>query len=811
MKRVSLLLAAILVTTAAAFGQERVSYHTQLYDHLDPVAPANGIRYSALIGYAAPDGREYAILGGVDGTYVIDVTESPIRLVSYIPGIRSIWREMKTYRTYAYVVSEGNGDLTNPPGLQIIDLSKLPNVATLVRTDTSLFGTAHTIECQGNYLYINGTGAGAHANGGTIAYSLADPLHPQRLGTWSTHYVHDCMVRNDTLFAAAINDGLLDIVYLGSDRTAMSPIAEVRYPGGGTHNVDLTADGSYAMTTDEIGTTPKTLKVWDIRDMQDISKAADYTPVPGQIIHNVHVKGDLAFVAWYTAGTRILDIGDPLHPVQIGFYDTYQGAGATMNGNWETYPYLPSGKILASDMQSGLYVFTFDRVRRASISGFVREEGTGTPIPNATIILPDFEDTLKSDADGRYTVAAGPDTIGFVAAVFGYYTRSGSMVLTEGGATQDIMMRPLQYASLTLRAVDSITGAPIPTFAWRVMNRGLEGLSADIASGLRVVSDSSYDLYVGAWGYLPKLVTVALQDNGSMDVPLARGYADDVELDLGWSLAATGDSARRGLWERGVPVVTRVGFRTIQPATDVTAGTGDRAFITGIAGSISNDANSSCVIGGQTTLTTPMMDLSTYADPTIRCALWYVNDGNAWVDDTLQLLISNDDGSSWRTLREIPASLKGWQVLTLPLRDVIAPTATMLFRVVASERIGDTALFNSIVEAGLDDFQVIERPASAVSVEAAPGGGNGLVVSVRPNPVTGAAWLDLDLAAPHRRVTVELFDLLGRRVALLLDGPASEGAASARLDGSQLAPGCYIWRALLDDGTARSGAVTIVH
>lgn len=59
-----------------------------------------------------------------------------------------------------------------------------------------------------------------------------------------------------------------------------------------------------------------------------------------------------------TMGTHIFDISDPLNPTTAGYYDTSTEPHVAGNyrGNWGVYPFLPSGLILASDMQNGLFV-----------------------------------------------------------------------------------------------------------------------------------------------------------------------------------------------------------------------------------------------------------------------------------------------------------------------------------------------------------------------------------------------------------------------------------------------------------------------
>src|SRR5207249_168038 len=134
-------------------AQPQTGYHTHLFGHLNPEPPAgSNWTYSALTGYAAPNGREYALLGGFLGTHIIDITTSPVKEVALIPGPHSGWRELKTVGKYAYVVSEGGA------GLQIIDLTNLPASATLVNSDTSVFRSGHTITKDNiGFIYVNGS------------------------------------------------------------------------------------------------------------------------------------------------------------------------------------------------------------------------------------------------------------------------------------------------------------------------------------------------------------------------------------------------------------------------------------------------------------------------------------------------------------------------------------------------------------------------------------------------------------------------------------------------------------------------------
>ena len=41
---------------------------------------------------------------------------------------------------------------------------------------------------------------------------------------------------------------------------------------------------------------------------------------PHQPHEDVHVKGDLIYAAWFSAGLRIINIADPYRPVEVGYF-----------------------------------------------------------------------------------------------------------------------------------------------------------------------------------------------------------------------------------------------------------------------------------------------------------------------------------------------------------------------------------------------------------------------------------------------------------------------------------------------------------
>ena len=67
-------------------------------------------------GYTSPTGREYALMAHSSGTTVIEISNpgNP-QILTTIDGPNALHRDVKTYDSFAYIVSEGGG------GIQVVD------------------------------------------------------------------------------------------------------------------------------------------------------------------------------------------------------------------------------------------------------------------------------------------------------------------------------------------------------------------------------------------------------------------------------------------------------------------------------------------------------------------------------------------------------------------------------------------------------------------------------------------------------------------------------------------------------------------
>jgi hypothetical protein len=65
-------------------------------------------------------------------------------------------------------------------------------------------------------------------------------------------------------------------------------------------------------------------------------------------------------VSYYSAGFRTFDVSDPSSPVILDEYDTSLTSGNGFMGAFGVYPWLPSGRVLVSDWDNGVYIFEVD-------------------------------------------------------------------------------------------------------------------------------------------------------------------------------------------------------------------------------------------------------------------------------------------------------------------------------------------------------------------------------------------------------------------------------------------------------------------
>ena len=389
-------------------------------------------------GYADSLGNEYALVGLENGLSVVDVTDPSNPLEKFtVPGPNTIWRDVKTWSHYAYYVHDIVSK--DSQGISIVDLDSLDtptfkHINLLVDLDTIVdtLKSAHNIYIDENGVcYLFGSNI---AKGGALMFDVAtDPWNPKYLGIYNDHYLHDGMVRGDTLWGAAIYFGSFVAVDV-SVKKFPQILGSAFTPSVFTHNCWISDNGKTLFTTDE--RTNAMVASFDVSDLPKVEEYDRIQRLPGTnvIPHNVHVKGDFLITSYYTTGVQIVNAKYPDLLVEVGFYDTFQQNNAdNYRGNWGAYPYLPSGVILASDRDNGLFILQPNYVDATYLEGLVLDSLSGKIINNATIVFTNTKDTLFSDVVGVFKTGMnyeGWDTLTVMKD--GYQTRKVAVYLERG-------------------------------------------------------------------------------------------------------------------------------------------------------------------------------------------------------------------------------------------------------------------------------------------------------------------------------------------------------------------------------------------
>jgi len=400
---------------------------------------------------------EYALVGLNDGFACVDVSNpsNPVQKF-YISDINSTWRDVKTWGNYAYITTEADAgllivDLTDMTGSTYLHVSNFTNPTN---GNSVEFTAAHNLFIDENgicYIFGASSSNGGNPSDGAIFLDVgANPTAPHYLGEWDENYIHDGMTRGDTMYAGCIYAGELFIVDV-SDKNNPSTLGTHSTPNAFTHNAWVSDDGNYVFTTDE--KSDAYIGSYDISDMSNIQEIdrIQSNPESNSIPHNTHVDGDFLITSWYRDGTTVHDISNPHNLVQVAFYDSYSGSGDGFDGCWGTYPFLPSGNIISSEINSSsnqsakLMIYERGFVQACYLEGNVTDASNGNSLSGASveILNTSISNNTSSNLLGFYgSGTADPASYDVVFSKPGYLTDTLQTTLLSG---QTILLNASLY------------------------------------------------------------------------------------------------------------------------------------------------------------------------------------------------------------------------------------------------------------------------------------------------------------------------------------------------------------------------------
>ena len=424
MKRILTLLFLSLLSLAsqAQFDHLNIDLLDSFNDPAVQAEPVYGIRYQSCWGYVDSLGNEYGIIGSTAGTYIVDVTDpTNLALKTYIPHRQSdcIWHEYKTYENYLYVISD-DGDVP-PNSLQIIDMRYLPDSVHKVYDDSSIFVRAHTQYIVGDRWYLASVKLQGGINYSMAVYSLANPEAPVLLRALNDDYpiinaVHDMFVINDTVYASCGYQGLFIFKYDEQTTHFIQLGALTGDPNNYNHSSFISQDHSTLYVTEEVP-SGLPVQVLDITDVANPSVVNTFVTNAGDTPHNPYVYGDHLVLAAYSDGVWIYDISDPHNPVMSGYFDSHPQNGTTYNapyeGAWAAYTDLPSGILLVSDMQYGLFALDMTVALGIDKTSSVKPPGINVfPNPSSSNVNIEFKGMENDDVNVSMFSTDGKKNLG---------------------------------------------------------------------------------------------------------------------------------------------------------------------------------------------------------------------------------------------------------------------------------------------------------------------------------------------------------------------------------------------------------------
>jgi choice-of-anchor B domain-containing protein len=604
-------------------------------------------------GYVAPNGAEFAVIGLSSGTAFVDITNpGAATLKAFISGPTSLWRDVRVYNGFCYAGSEAGS------GIQVMNLGRLhvDGTVTLIGTvtdPTTTTAASHTLALDATSGFLYRAGGGAT---GLRIYDLSNPAAPAYVGAWSSVYVHEAQVKTFTsgpfagrqiaFCCGGLNSGNVNTgLYIVDVTNKLNPIqlAYVTYPNARyCHQGWLDEQQQYFYINDELDegatVTTTTTIVIDVSNLTAPTFVGTFSNGNAAVGHNLFVKGTKLFEANYRSGFRVFDLAvSRTNPPEVAFFDTYPGSDtAQFNGLWNIWPYFPSGTVIGSDIERGLFVWTVAQ-------------------PVAT-----------------FAVAAPPATI-----------------LPPGGTTVDVSITAAAGQTLNPSTARMVTSWPPANSVTTNMSLVSGTTYRATFPAVPCLSTANYRFEIANTAGEPAIDT-ATRTTLSV-VALDTIVNSTFETADGWVGGVAGDTATAGLWTRVDPVGTQA-----QPENDHSE-PGTLCWVTG-QGAVGGADGAADVDGGVTTLLSPTFDLTSLDEPQLEYWYWYSNNlGGAPNADSMPIQISGNNGATWVTLADVAISNNQWSRHVWRVRDFITPTATVRVRFQARD-LGTGSLVEAAID-----------------------------------------------------------------------------------------------------------------
>lgn len=343
------------------------------------------------------DGRDYAVTGTWGGNgeaYFWDVTDpSKMSIIDTVTVDARTVNDVKISEDGRIGVITREGASNRKNGIVILDVSDPNNVSIVSEYNNGLTGGVHNAFIYKDHVFAVNNGRRYDI------IDISDPVNPVTVSRFELdtpdHAIHDVWVENGIAYSSNWDDGVV-AVDVGSTRNAQSPerhdtgagsfdnpvkLGSYSYPSGWNHAAfpfksESTGDfyviaGDEAFPNDLYLTDRPTIPAGWIHFIKfeggwDAPKEVARYQIPEAGTHNLWVKGDTLYVAYYNAGLRVVDISGELmgnlyeQGREIAKFVPTHHKGKIPNApmTWGPQPY--KGHIFISDWNSGIWALKLE-------------------------------------------------------------------------------------------------------------------------------------------------------------------------------------------------------------------------------------------------------------------------------------------------------------------------------------------------------------------------------------------------------------------------------------------------------------------
>jgi hypothetical protein len=265
------------------------------------------------------------------------------------------------------------------------------------------------------------------------------------------------------------------------------------------------------------------------------------------------------------------------------------------------------------------------------------------------------------------------------------------------------------------------------------------------------IYEGTYEIQAGIWGYVyESQIDIGQPVNTTLEV--TKGYKDDFDLDLGWTVAG---NVSNGGWIREEPKEQLLYDQFLCGSEgDSQNDSGPFAYTTGTSNS-GNVLNSE-VSGGTTWLVSPPMDLTNLIDPKIHFDYWLCEFPPNQYDGVYLWLTNGIDTFLLDELRN-DTIIGSWQTKEYDNLALQAPLDQIRLMVSARDTTTGTNFF--VVKMHFDDFELLSTPSSTDDIIV------GSSFLLYPNPLTGSTlYLKPIENFSGKTISIRIVDAQGKLV-----------------------------------------------